>query len=57
MKLTIKFTKYGPTVIADDKLSALPSDEYYAMLSDAIQTLQTYALGQYATDESSESND
>lgn len=57
MKLTVDFTKYGPVMIADEELSQLPEDEYYAMLSDAIQTLQAYALGQYSIDEQNENND
>lgn len=56
MKLTIDFTKNGPVMTADNELSALSEDEYYAMISDAIQTLQTYALGQYTIHESNEDN-
>ena len=56
MKLTIKFTKHGPLVVADKELSNLSLDEYYAMMQDAIQTLQTHSLGQYSIDGYSESN-
>ena len=57
MKLTIEFTSNGPVIFADSELKSMSEDEYYALLSDAIMTLQHHALSQYSIDESTESTD
>ena len=56
MKLTVDFTKLGPNVTVDQEMADLTYDEYYAMMADAIQTLQTHLLGQYSIDEHSDNN-
>lgn len=56
MKIIIDFKNNVPNVSADNELASINDDEYYAMLTDAIQTLQSHLLAQYTIDESIENN-
>jgi hypothetical protein len=50
MRITIDFNP-DLTVKYDKEMLALESNEFYAMLYDAIVTLNSDAAGQYSTDE------
>tara|TARA_R110000822_G_C15269808_1_gene489108 strand:+ start:231 stop:416 length:186 start_codon:yes stop_codon:yes gene_type:complete len=47
MKITINFENNVPNVMFDDELLNIDNEEFFAVLHDAIITLQSMVLNQY----------
>jgi hypothetical protein len=47
MKITITIENNVPNVVFDDELLSIDNEEFFAVLHDAIITLQSIVLNQY----------